>query len=151
MTTPTVTQATSQIVDLPARRVAGATQILDTSGNVLGTATNPLATTSQAASTGDNGVDYSANAPSLSGLTLLATIPANTARLGFLIQAQGTAALTVAFDDSAGALTPTIVVVSGASANGGQGASVSMTGMPHTGRIRIFSTSSGVQMAARAW
>lgn len=100
---------------------------------------------------GSNGVDYSTNAPSLSGLTLLATIPANTARLGYFIQAQGTAAVTVVMDDQAGSLTPTIILLSGAGSNDSQGASLSMNGMPHTGRIRIYSTSSAVQMAARAW
>jgi hypothetical protein len=148
MTLPTVNQAPTQIVELPAERIAGATQLLDTSGNVIGTAANPLAT-QQAG--GNNGVDYSANAPSLTSLTLLATIPANASRLGFFIQAQGTAQVTVALDDAAGALTPTIVVLVGASANGGQGGAIDMGGFPHTGRIRIFSTSSGVQMAARAW
>ena len=148
MTTPIVNQAPRQIVELPGERIAGATQLLDTSGNVIGTAANPLAT-QQAG--GNNGVDYSANPLSLSGLTLLATIPANAGRLGFFIQAQGTAQLTVAFDDAAGSLTPTIVVLSGAASNGGQGGALDMGGLPHTGRIRIFSTSSSVPVAARAW
>jgi hypothetical protein len=148
MTIPTINQAPRQIVELPGERIAGATQLLDTSGNVLGTAANPLATQQ---SGGNNGVDYSANPPSLTGLTLLATIPANTARLGYFIQAQGTPALTVALDDAAGSLTPTIVVLSGAASNGAQGASIDMTGLPHSGRVRIFSTSSSAPMAARAW
>jgi hypothetical protein len=101
---------------------------------------------------GNNGADYSASAPSLSGLTLLATIPAATVpRLGYLIQAQCTAGLTVVFDDQAGSLTATVAVLAGASANGGQGGSLSMSGMPHTGRIRIYSSASNCQMAARAW
>lgn len=100
---------------------------------------------------GGSGADYSANAPSLSGLTLLATLPTSKTRVGFLIQAQCTAGLTVAFDDTAGTLTPTLVVLAGASANGGQGGSLSMVGMPHNGRIRIYSSASGCQMAARAW
>ena len=148
MTIPIINQAPRQIVELPGERIAGATQLLDTSGNVIGTAANPLAT-QQAG--GNNGVDYSANPLSLSGLTLLATIPANAGRLGFFIQAQGTAQLTVAFDDAAGSLTPTIVVLSGAASNGGQGGALDMGGLPHTGRIRIFSTSSSVPVAARAW
>ena len=101
---------------------------------------------------GNNGSDYSANAPSLSGLTLLVTIPAPAVpRLGYLIQAQCTAGVTVAFDDTAGALAPTLVVLAGPSSNGGQGGSISMNGMPHTGRIRIYSSASNCQMAARAW
>jgi hypothetical protein len=100
---------------------------------------------------GSNGVDYSANAPSFSGLSLLATIPANTSRLGYFIQSQATTGLTVVMDDQAGSLTPTVVVLAGAASNGAQGGAVSMDGLPHSGRIRIYASSSGVQMAARAW
>jgi hypothetical protein len=101
---------------------------------------------------GNNGNDWSANAPLLSGLALLATIPAASApRLGYLIQAQCTAGLTIALDDQAGALAPTILVLAGPSSNGGQGGSLTMAGMPHTGRIRIYSSSSSCQIAARAW
>ena len=104
------------------------------------------------AAPGNNGADASANAPSLSGLTLLATIPAAAQpRLGYLIQAQCTAGLTIALDDAAGALAPTILVLAGPSSNGGQGGSLSMSGMPHTGRIRIYSSSASCQMAARTW
>ena len=104
------------------------------------------------ASPAQNGSDYSANAPSLSGLTLLATIPAASApRLGYLIQAQCAAGLTLVLDDPAGALAPTLVVLAGPSTNGGQGGSLSMAGMPHTGRIHIYSSSAVCQMAARAW
>jgi hypothetical protein len=104
------------------------------------------------ASPGRNGADYSANPPALAGLSLLATIPAPaTARLGYLIQAQCTAGLTVVFDDPAGSLAPTIVLLQGATANGGQGGSITMSGMPHTGRIRIYSSASSCQMAARSW
>jgi hypothetical protein len=100
---------------------------------------------------GSNGIDYSANAPSLSGLSLLATIPASTTRLGYFVQSQSTYVLTVVMDDQAGSLTPTIVVLGGAATNGGQGGAVSMDGLPHSGRIRIYSSSSSAQMAARAW
>ena len=104
------------------------------------------------ASPGQNGADYSAYAPSVSGLSLLATIPAPAApRLGYLVQAQCTAGVTVALDDPGGSLTPTILVLQGPSANGGQGASLTMAAMPHTGRIRIYSSSSSCQMAARTW
>lgn len=101
-------------------------------------------------SQGANGTDFSVNAPSLAGLTLLATIPAATApRRGYLIQAQCTAGLTLAFDD--GSATPTIIVLAGATTNGAQGGSLDMAGMPHAGRIRIYSSSSSCQMAARSW
>lgn len=104
------------------------------------------------ASPGQSGTDYSANAPSLAGLTLLATIPApTTPRLGYFIQAQCAAGLTVVLDDPAGSLAPTIVALAGPVTAGGEGGSLSMTGMPHTGRIRIYSSSASCQMAARSW
>jgi hypothetical protein len=104
------------------------------------------------AAPGNSGTDSSANAPSLAGLSLLVTIPASaTPRLGYLVQAQCSAGLTLVLDDPAGSLTPTILVLQGATANGGQGGSLSMSGMPHTGRIRIYSSSPGCQMAARSW
>ncbi|HEV2335382.1 MAG TPA: hypothetical protein VGS13_07785 [Stellaceae bacterium] len=124
--------AQSKAVEVPAYRQLGAAESM--------------------ASPGQNGADYSANAPSLAGLSLLATIPAvATPRLGYIVQAQCTAGLTVVLDDQGGNLTPTIVVIAGASANGGQGGSLSMAGMPHTGRLRIYSSSPSCQMAARSW
>ncbi len=104
------------------------------------------------ASPGQSGADYSANAGSLSGLTLLATIPApSVPRLGGVIQAQCTAGLTVVLDDQGGSLSPTLIVLAGPAASGGQGGSLDLAGMPHTGRIRIYSSAAGCQMAARAW
>jgi hypothetical protein len=124
--------AQSKSVEVPAYRQLGAAEPMAAPGN--------------------NGADFSANAPSLSGLTLLVTIPApSVPRLGYFIQAQCTAGLTVVFDDSAGSLSPTATVLAGPSSNGGQGGSLTMSGMPHTGRIRIYSASAGCQMAARAW
>ncbi len=127
-----IASAQSKSVEVPAYRQLGANEAM--------------------ASPGQNGADYSANAPSLAGLSLLATIPAPVApRLGYLVQAQCTAGLTVVLDDQGGLLAPTIVVLQGSGANGGQGGSLSMAGMPHTGRIRIYSSSSNCQMAARSW
>jgi hypothetical protein len=104
------------------------------------------------AAPGNSGADYSANAGSLSGLSLLATIPApSVPRLGVTIQAQCTAGVTVAMDDEAGTLTPTLFVLGGAASAGGQGGSLNLIGLPQTGRIRIYSSSSSCQMAARAW
>jgi len=124
--------AQSKSVEVPAYRALGASEAM--------------------ASPGQNGADYGANALSLAGQTLLATIPAPaTPRLGYLVQAQCTAGLTVVLDDQAGSLTPTIVVLAGSAANGGQGGSLDMAGMSHTGRIRIYSSSSSCQMAARSW
>src|SRR5579864_2084401 len=99
-----------------------------------------------------SGSDYSVNPPSLAGLMLLATVPAsNGPRSGYIIQAQCTAGLTVALDDATGLSAPTLVVLQGATTNGGEGGSLSMAGMPHSGRIRIYSSAAGCQMAARAW
>ena len=124
--------AQSRSVEVPAYRALGASEAM----------TSP----------GQNGADSSANAPSLAGLTLLATIPASAApRLGYFVEAQCTAGVTVVMDDQASTLTPTIVVLQGSAATGGQGGSLNMSGMPHTGRIRIYSSAANCQMAARSW
>ena len=124
--------AQSKSIEVPAYRQLGATEPMAAPGN--------------------SGADYSANAGSLSGLTLLATIPApSVPRLGGVIQAQCTAGLVVVLDDQGGLLSPTIIVLAGPAANGGQGGSLDLAGMPHTGRIRIYSSAAGCQMAARAW
>lgn len=101
---------------------------------------------------GNAGSDFSVNAPSLAGLTLLATIPApSSPRRGLLIQAQCTAGLIVVLDSEAGGSNPTMIVLAGAPANGGQGGTLDMTGIPHTGKIAIYSSAANCQMAARAW
>jgi|GraSoiStandDraft_5_1057265.scaffolds.fasta_scaffold191185_2 hypothetical protein len=117
-------------VEVPQHRQLGAQETLAGPGNV--------------------GADYSANPPSLSGLTLLATIPAPTApRAKIEIAANCTAGITVVLDDQTGSLTPTIIPIAGPAANGGQGGSYTTTA--HTGRVRIYSPSVSCQMAARAW
>jgi hypothetical protein len=124
--------AQSKPVEVPAYRLLGADEVM--------------------ASPGQNGADYSANPPSLAGLTLLATMQApSVPRRGYLVQAQCAAGLTVVLDDQGGNLAPTIILLQGSGVDGGQGGSLSMAGMPHTGRIRIYSSSSSCQMAARSW
>jgi hypothetical protein len=104
------------------------------------------------AAPGSTGSDFSANAPSLSGLTLLARIPApSSPRRGYLIQAQCTAGLIVVFDKEAGGSNPTFIILAGAPVNGGQGGTLDMSGMPHTGKIEIYSSAADCQMAARVW
>jgi hypothetical protein len=104
------------------------------------------------AAPGSNGSDFSANAPSLSGLTLLAAIPTpSSPRRGYLIQAQCIAGLVVVFDRETGGSNPTRIILAGAAVNGGQGGTLDMSGMPHTGKIEIYSSAADCQMAARAW
>jgi hypothetical protein len=99
---------------------------------------------------GNAGTDYSANPPSLTGLTLLATIPAPAVpRAKVEIWANCTAGIAIVLDDAAGATAPTIVPIAGPAANGQQGGAYVATA--HTGRIRIYSASPSCQMAARAW
>jgi hypothetical protein len=112
----------------------------------------PLQAAEPMAAPGSAGSDFSANAPSLSGLTLLATIPApSSPRRGYLIQAQCVAGLTVALDKESGGSNRTLIILAGASVNGGQGGTLDMAGMPHTGKIEIYSSAADCQMAARAW
>jgi hypothetical protein len=101
---------------------------------------------------GSTGSDFSANAPSLAGLTLLATVPTPASpRRGYLIQAQCTAGLVVVFDRETGDSNPTMIILAGAPVDGGQGGTLDMSGMPHTGKIEIYSSAADCQMAARAW
>lgn len=124
--------AAQTAVEVPAYRAVGASEAM--------------------ISPGQNGTDYSANPPSLAGLTLIGTIPAAVLpRRGYLVQAQCVAGLTVVLDDQQGALTPTVIILGGAAADGGQGGSIDMSGVPHTGRIRIYSKDPACQMAARSW
>ena len=124
--------AQSKSVEVPAQRQLGAAE--------------PMA------APGQHGLDHSAGAPTLSGLHLLATIPAPAGpRLGYVIEAQCAAGLTIALDDENGSLTATLIVLAGPASDGGQGAALDMAGIPHTGRIRIYSSDAGCQMAARAW
>src|SRR5215207_4486163 len=110
--------AQTAAVEAPARRELGASEPM----------TSP----------GKHGADHSANPPSLAGLTLLATIAAPSApRLGYFIQAQCAAGLTVVLDDQAGSLTPTALLIAGSGSDGAQGGSLDITGISHTGRIRI--------------
>jgi hypothetical protein len=121
-------------------------------GTVETPANRQLVAAESMVSPAQSGSDYSVNPPSLSGLTLLAMIPASSGpRSGYIIQAQCAAGLTVALDDQAGTSTPTLVVLQGSTTDGGEGGSLSMAGMPHSGRIRIYSSAANCQMAARAW
>jgi hypothetical protein len=98
-----------------------------------------------------DGVDYSANPPSLSGKTLFQTIPANKSRRGFFIQNQdATGTVYAVFDDQAGSLTQSIIAL-GPGTSGLQGGSVTMGGMPHTGRIRIYGDAGTTKIGARVW
>lgn len=101
---------------------------------------------------GNAGSDFSANAPLLTGLTRLVTIPApSSPRRGYLIQAQCTAGLTVVLDTEAGGSNPTQIILAGAPVDGGQGGALDMAGIPHTGKIEIYSSAADCQMAARVW
>jgi hypothetical protein len=102
------------------------------------------------ASPANPGADFSNNPPSLSGLTLLATIPAPAAaRRKVEVAANCAAGITIVLDDQAGASTPTIIPIAGPASDGGQGGSWTTTS--HTGRIRIYSSNANCQMAARSW
>lgn len=108
---------------------------------------------------GANNTDASSASPSLAGLNLLGTLAATPGRRGFIVQAQDSAAncstgggaqgLIAAFDDGAGG-TVTVLSIGYTAAKGGQGGSISMDGMPHTGRIRYYGTA-GCQVGAAQW
>lgn len=101
---------------------------------------------------GSAGTDYSANQPTLDGLTLLNTIPDEIVkpRRGYVIQAQCLAGMVIVFDTSAGGPF-TAFILSGGLGDGNQGASLDSSSMPHSGRIRIYSSNPSCQFAARTW
>ena len=128
----------------------------DANGNLSPpSSANPIATQSS----GNTNTDASANAPSLSGLNLLGTLAANPLRRGFIVQVQDTATdcsgsgglangLPVVLDDGGSSLT--VLVLAYATVKGGQGGSISWSGIPHTGRIRYYGTA-GCQIGAAQW
>ncbi|HZT90287.1 MAG TPA: hypothetical protein VFA12_20270 [Stellaceae bacterium] len=102
---------------------------------------------------GINGSDYSVNPPSLSGLTLLTTIPAAGGhRLGYLIVVSSSVAYYVTLDDGTDTgtnCTPGKCTILPLGLNG-IGSWMDMAGMPHTGRIRVFGTA-GSFVGAHSW
>jgi hypothetical protein len=98
------------------------------------------------------GTDYSANAVTLGSLSLLNTIPPDIGRAGYFIQNHDAADnVYVAYDTGDGSDTPTVLVLAPATAANGQGGTAERSGMPHTGRIRIYGDHSTTKMAARSW
>jgi hypothetical protein len=102
-----------------------------------------------------SGGDYSANAGSTGGLTLLATIPPvqpnGLPRQGYVIQNQSINNVTVSFDPACATCgASTLFILAPAAAAGGQGGSIDFGGSPHSGQIRIYG-SAGAQVGARAW
>src|SRR5580704_737674 len=61
--TPTVHQAATQVIDVPAHRDAGATQIIDNAGNVIGTSANPIYTTASGGGSGGTSSNFGAAFP----------------------------------------------------------------------------------------
>lgn len=102
------------------------------------------------------GKDFSgnptANPPSA---FLLATIPYNYARTGYLIQNQDAADMAWAvydnFTDGVTTGTGTVFAMAPASVASGQGGGLSWQSMPHAGRIRIYGQSATTKVAAREW
>src|SRR5262245_36639837 len=108
---PLAAMAQSATIDVPQYRQLGAAEAMAPPGN--------------------SGTDFSANPPSLAGLTLLATIPApKTVRRKVEIAANCSAGVTIVLDDPSGAGTATIIPLAGPVADGGQGGS--WTGTAHT-------------------
>jgi hypothetical protein len=99
---------------------------------------------------GNSGADRSWNAPSLTGLSLIGTVPANTSRIGVEIMVSCKAGAIVALDDATGAITATLVAISGPGRDGDQGGVWYDYGH-HTGRVRVFSINAACQVSGREW
>lgn len=96
-----------------------------------------------------NGTDAGANAPSLSGLTLLGTMSANAARAGFEVGCNCAAGMDIVLDDQGGSITQTIIPIAGPTVDGQQGGGYSNSF--HSGRVRFYSSNSSCQYWARQW
>lgn len=105
-------------------------------------------------------LDASTNQPSLSGLTLITTLNSKPDRLGYMVQVQGSAAdcgdtaggaVVVALDSGEDGSPVTIVTLAYPSVTGGQGGAMDASGMPHSGRIRVFGKSAACRVAAAQW
>lgn len=95
---------------------------------------------------GSTGTDYSANAATvpISGLVLLATVPATPGRYYVEVQNQSAGTLQLVRDDGAGANQSTVLLAPGAGA-GQQGGGWSST--TFKGRVRVYGAS-GAQVSA---
>jgi len=96
------------------------------------------------------GTDRSANKPTL--LSVLATIPANAARVGFYVQNQSASQLQVVLDQDNTGTDYTVILVDPGNGANGQGADWSMAqaGIRHSARIRVCGTANA-QFAAREY
>ena len=97
------------------------------------------------AAAGD-GTDWSWNAPSVAGMTLIGTIPESLSRAYVEVMVNCAAGAIVAVDDAKGKTAPTYYPIAGNSGQGG-----SWSSRHHTGRVRIFSVSPTCQIAGREW
>lgn len=97
-----------------------------------------------------SGVDYSINAQSLAGLTLVQTIPIDQRRLGYFVQNQDINKVYVVFDRDASD-TGSVAILAAASALGEPGGYIDMQAMPHSGRMRVYCSAATPRIAARAW
>lgn len=97
------------------------------------------------------GKDFSANPISLAGKSLLATIPVNYSRAGYMIQNNdGTDTAYASFDDGASG-TATIFALAPAPVASGMGGEIDWMGLPHAGRILIYGDHATTKVAAREW
>jgi hypothetical protein len=92
--------------------------------------------------------DFSVNALSTSGLTLLTTMPANPDRKGYIVQNQSAAAIVVEFVNPNGPSTY-VILGAGTGANTA-GASVDQGGLPHSDTIKVWGAG-GSQVSAAQW
>lgn len=83
------------------------------------------------------------------GAVLLATVPANGLRIGFLVQQQSAGVIWVVLDDGEDGTPSTIVLDPAAGANR-QGGSVDLSSCPHSGQIRVYGAT-GSQVAVVEW
>jgi hypothetical protein len=97
---------------------------------------------------GGIGTDVSVNPPGLLG-THLASLAANPARKGFLIQNQSAETIQVALSVAGSAPYTVILLLPNSAGAGTPGGSIDFSGCPHDGQIDVYGTSGADQVAIR--
>lgn len=95
---------------------------------------------------GSVGTDYSANVPSLAGLTLLSTVPVNASRNQIIVQNQSLDTLTLVQDNGSGG-SPSYTILNPSFSAGAQGGAWSDNYF--RGRLRVYSSGSSSQISVR--
>lgn len=136
-------------VTVPAVRSLGVAALYDDTTSPpqpIGISGHPLQVAATFQGAGNNGTDRSANPISVSGMTLITTVPANPSRVKLVILIACAAGAVIDEDDGSGS-GGTYTPVAGGAADGQQGGQYVTTS--HLGRVRVYSTNASCTAPGR--